>query len=797
MKPELIYPVLYDLVATIGAEVHAKPLIMRIMQRLMLHTGLPVSIWIERVEQSWLVLYSIGLFSSGQEIEISMEHFHPGWTTNRELLCSLGVDTDTWKCALLLRVSDKQVIILLSKQEPNYSVPWAEIFEPVMGNLQKAVHLCRINDERTRTLVRTVDEQKLRFQESEGRFRELIEQAPISIQIFRSDGTCLLVNPAWEKMWNAKYEQLADYNVLKDSQLEENGQMESILRAFAGEQVFIDAHFYNPTKNKGYPGPGKPLWLRANLFPLKNQKGQVTHVVIMHEDITDRIKAEKENALLRTAIEQNAEPIMVLDINGYIILANTACAELYGTDVDQLTRSSAALLSQVEQDGALYDKIRKTILKGRVWTGEVILEVEGKKRLISRRVSPVYDTQGIIRYQIVLDRDITEERRRHEKMAHMQRLEALGVLAGGIAHDFNNLLGIIMGNVSLARSKTDSRDEVSEYLENIEKTSHRAAHLCKQMLAYSGKGKFVIQPINLSQMVEEMGSLLEVSIHKTIVMRYELSPHIPSIDADVAQLQQVIMNLVINASEAIGEKNGTIVISTGVMDTDDDYINSLHVEDTTVKPGKYVWLEVSDTGCGMDAETQSRLFEPFFTTKFTGRGLGMSAILGIVRGHQGAIKVYSEVGKGTTIKILFPAVETKPIDLHVKKQAEQPKETGGKVLVVDDEEMILDVASMILQKGGYQVIKAHDGFEALKKLKEHRDEISCVLLDMMMPRMGGEETFSEMRRIKPDVKVLLSSGYNEQTATNRFAGKGLAGFIQKPYTMETLLAKVAELHHDE
>ncbi len=354
-----------------------------------------------------------------------------------------------------------------------------------------------------------------------------------------------------------------------------------------------------------------------------------------------------------------------------------------------------------------------------------------------------------------------------------------------------------MGNVSLARSKTDSRDEVSEYLENIEKTSHRAAHLCKQMLAYSGKGKFVIQPINLSQMVEEMGSLLEVSIHKTIVMRYELSPHIPSIDADVAQLQQVIMNLVINASEAIGEKNGTIVISTGVMDTDDDYINSLHVEDTTVKPGKYVWLEVSDTGCGMDAETQSRLFEPFFTTKFTGRGLGMSAILGIVRGHQGAIKVYSEVGKGTTIKILFPAVETKPIDLHVKKQAEQPKETGGKVLVVDDEEMILDVASMILQKGGYQVIKAHDGFEALKKLKEHRDEISCVLLDMMMPRMGGEETFSEMRRIKPDVKVLLSSGYNEQTATNRFAGKGLAGFIQKPYTMETLLAKVAELHHDE
>ncbi len=918
MRAEHIYPILYDLVVTIGSELSERPLIRRIMQRLMLHTGLPAALWLERQAQAWDVSHMFGVCSG----EIQPERFpYPissGWVDDRRILSDMGLDA-SWQSLLVLQVDHERLIVMLSKRLPDTSLPWAQVFQPIMGNLRTALHLCRLNDEQTEKLANKVTEQTIHLRESEERFRDLAEQAPISIQIFRADGTCLLANSAWERLWNASFEQLVDYNLFEDEQLVAGGQMENIMRAFSGEHVFVDAHSYNPACNKNYEHPDRELWLRANIFPLRNNRGDVTHVVVMHEDIsawkeadhrlqeserryrnlvslipdgiglcrdgswlmanpamikafgatsmdalkgtpvverihpayrgqvpvdgkwdvaggkekfegliqmlrmddsefwaeiqlqpftteegmpsilvvlrdvTDRVRVERENALLRTAIEQGSDPIMLLNTEGHVLLANPAAAHLYGVELSWMLGRSVDEFQQSMQDGVQFSHIQESIHEQKIWTGEITVEVDGKKKIISRRVSPVYDSQGNIHCQIVMDRDISEERQRQEKMAHMQRLESLGVLAGGIAHDFNNLLGIIMGNASLARSQVNPVDDLAEFLENIETTSHRASHLCKQMLAYSGKGKFVIRPINLSQIVEEMGRLLEVSIHKTIVLRYELCADIPAIEADVAQMQQVIMNLVINASEAIGENNGTIVLSTGVMDADSNYLSGVNVEDYAMKAGKYVWIEVSDTGCGMDEQTKMRLFEPFFTTKFTGRGLGMSAILGIVRGHRGAIKVYSEMGKGTTIKILFPAVEAKPVKLQLSEEHPVMQKSSGKILVVDDEEMIRDVACMILKKGGFEVIEAKDGMDAIDKLKSHGDEIVCVLLDMMMPEMGGEEAFSEMRRIKPDIKVLLSSGYNEQTATNRFAGKGLAGFIQKPYTVKGLLSKVSEL----
>ncbi|RMG90495.1 MAG: response regulator, partial [Zetaproteobacteria bacterium] len=388
------------------------------------------------------------------------------------------------------------------------------------------------------------------------------------------------------------------------------------------------------------------------------------------------------------------------------------------------------------------------------------------------------------------DQDVTKEKQEQEKLEHVQRLESLGVLAGGIAHDFNNLLTAIMGHAALARMKAKPLDPVIENLAAIEQTSQRAADLCKQMLAYSGKGRFVVQPVNLSEMVAEMTRLLEVSIHKGVVLRYELAENLPAIEADVAQMQQVIMNLVINANEAIGERSGNIMIATGMMQADADYLKSVYVEEG-LAPGRYVYLEVSDTGCGMDEETQRRLFEPFFTTKFTGRGLGMSAILGIVRGHHGAIKVYSEKGKGTTFKVLFPAAQSGAVSLKESQAVKAPK-GEGMVLVVDDEDTVREIAAMMLEEAGYTVLQAADGLEAVEKVRELGDAIDCVLLDMTMPHMGGEEAFTEMRRICPDIRVVLCSGYNQQTATQRFAGKGLAGFIQKPYTAKTLLSMVAE-----
>jgi len=381
--------------------------------------------------------------------------------------------------------------------------------------------------------------------------------------------------------------------------------------------------------------------------------------------------------------------------------------------------------------------------------------------------------------------DITEQKENAKKLEHTQRLESLGVLAGGIAHDFNNILTAIMGNAALAERSLDTASPAKINLARIEQATQRAADLCKQMLAYSGKGQFVIKTINVSDLVDEMVHLIEVSIEKNVVIKYHLTEGLPLVEVDVAQLQQVILNLITNANEAIDNKSGVVSFSTGVMHADKAYLES-SICDTSVPEGRYVYIEVSDTGCGMDAITMEKMFDPFYTTKFTGRGLGMSAVLGIVRGHNGALRVYSELNKGTTFKVLFPASE----QAEPHKIGAQPSENSwrpsGVVLVVDDEESICEVVSMMLEDMGFSTLTAKDGVEAVAVYEQHQDDIFCVLLDMTMPRMDGKACFRELRRINKDVKVVLTSGYSEEDATGRFQGKGLAGFIQKPYSPEYL-----------
>ncbi len=410
-----------------------------------------------------------------------------------------------------------------------------------------------------------------------------------------------------------------------------------------------------------------------------------------------------------------------------------------------------------------------------------------------------YDDHGTPYKSVGTTQDITriieeeKERKQHqEKMEHVQRLESLGVLAGGIAHDFNNILTAILGNAELARIKIDTSSQAQHYIKHITQASQKAANLCRQMLAYSGKGQFIIQATNLSDLVVEMNQLLSVTLPKNVVLRLDLSKQLPAIDADVTQLQQVIMNLVINASEAIGEHSGAISIATGVVRIDQDYLATTFV-DEELKEGLYVYLEVSDTGCGMDDETHARIFEPFFTTKFTGRGLGMAAILGIVRGHEGAIKSYSELGKGTTFKLFFPQSSENASPLPSAQTKALGWRSNGCVLIVDDEETIREVGTDMLIDLGLSVKQASDGLQAIEVYKEYKHEIHVVILDMTMPHMGGEDTYVELCRINPDVQVILSSGYNEQDTTNRFAGKGLAGFLQKPYTSDELATQLSKI----
>ncbi len=383
-----------------------------------------------------------------------------------------------------------------------------------------------------------------------------------------------------------------------------------------------------------------------------------------------------------------------------------------------------------------------------------------------------------------------EQQQLEKQLLHAQKLESLGVLAGGIAHDFNNILMAIIGNADLALMRINKESPATENLHRIEQAAARAADLAKQMLAYSGKGKFVVENIDLNNLLEDMLHMLEVSISKKAVLRLNLHPHLPLVEADATQIRQIVMNLVINSSEAIGDRSGVIAITTGCMDCDKQYLKDVWL-DEHITAGLYVFLEVADSGCGMDKSVMAKLFDPFFTTKFTGRGLGMAAVLGIVRGHKGAIKVYSEPKKGTTFKVLLPA-SGKPAELFNGVSAGDGWTGCGTVLLVDDEESVRGIGREMLSELGFSTITANDGREAVEIYKAN-PHITFVILDLTMPHMDGEQCFRELLRINPALNVIMSSGFNEQEVTQKFVGKGLAGFIQKPYKMSVLSEVIRSL----
>ncbi|MDQ6987598.1 MAG: PAS domain S-box protein [Mariprofundaceae bacterium] len=515
-------------------------------------------------------------------------------------------------------------------------------------------------------------------------------------------------------------------------------------------------------------------------------------VLVVARDISLRKQAEEESERLRVAVEQSPEAVVITDSTGKIVYANQATLRMTGMPLSDVAGMYAAEIRGGRQDDALSQEITTALNAGASWHGELILcRADGSERIVERRVSPVIQ-RGSTQYHVCVDRDVTDERRQQEKVEHSQRLESLGVLAGGIAHDFNNILTAILGNASLARMKFADNEAAVKFLDRIERSSNRAAELCKQMLAYSGKGHFIIKPVNLSLMLRETANLLQVSIGKGIQLDFDLNANIPTVQVDTTQLQQVMMNLVINASDAIGKAAGVITLRTGVLQVDAYELEKSSTGEDLV-PGPYVFLEVRDSGCGMSEETKKKLFDPFYTTKFTGRGLGMSAVLGIVRGHHGAIIVKSKPGAGTVFRILLP-----PSDSIASDDIEVDDDVAewcpaGTVLVVDDEIDVREAAVMMLEDMGFQTIQAGDGEEAVAVYRRYRQDIALVLLDMTMPKLDGLGCFLKLRELDPHVRVLLSSGYNEKEVTSAFAEDELDGFVQKPYRIEVLSTQIRQV----
>ncbi|MCP4605531.1 MAG: response regulator [Proteobacteria bacterium] len=510
-----------------------------------------------------------------------------------------------------------------------------------------------------------------------------------------------------------------------------------------------------------------------------------------------RIRAEEalkqSEEKFRSLVENSPDYIYVTDIKGTVHFINRTYPKHKEEDV-----IGKSIYDFVHPDHCdlTRDTIKKVYQSGRPTSFET--KAFGPDNSLVRhetRFIPILSGGKVVSLIGVVT-DITDRKQAEEerlalnrKVQQAQKLESLGVLAGGIAHDFNNLLMGMLGNTDLTLRELPPESPSIGKLREIETSITRAADLTNQMLAYSGKGKFIIKQLDLRVAVEEMCHLLEVSISKKVTLKFDFEDAVPPIQSDAVQVRQIIMNLITNASEAIGDESGVISVRTGSMFCDQAHLENNLINESLQK-ATYSYLEVADTGCGMDEDTLSRIFDPFFTTKFTGRGLGLAAVLGIVRGHKGALTVDSKPGQGTTFKVLFPSVEGSAADDEKSGQKSAAIFEGKTILLVDDEPSIRTTVGAMLKDLGINVVKAVDGQEALGIFEASPDRFACVLLDLTMPIMDGEECYKELRRIRKDVCVILTSGYNEPESFVHSADRGVAAFVKKPYSLEQLVEKL-------
>jgi len=531
--------------------------------------------------------------------------------------------------------------------------------------------------------------------------------------------------------------------------------------------------------------------------PLRDSDGRVVALACMAQDITERKKAEEavreSEEKYRNLVERNNDGVIIAQ-DRVLKFCNNRMGELFGYTVhemleipflDHFSPDERPRIRDIYQRRLRGESVPSTHEMAALHRDGTRIEIETNSGIITHQGRPA--TFSFLRDITERKQAAARERRLEKQLQQAQKLESLGVLAGGVAHDFNNLLAGMLGHSELALSKLPPENPACANIERVVQAAERASHLSRQMLAYAGRGQLEFRPTDLNDLAREILHLLEAAVPKRVRLSAQPTETPAVIEADLGQMQQVIMNLVINGAEAIGERPGNVMISTGSETLSDDERRYSRFTATNLASGRYVFLEVRDDGPGMDEETLSKVFDPFFTTKFVGRGLGLSALLGIVRGHKGGIDVQSEPGKGTTFRLVFPVTGQAPEDTKV---VAAEGSLAGTILVIDDEEVVRTMTSEMLTPHGMKVLTAESGTAGVALYKERYAEIGLVLLDYSMPEMGGEETFKELRKINPDVPVILTSGFGQEEATRRFAGQGLTGFMQKPYRLAALLAEV-------
>ncbi|MBA7613021.1 Sensor kinase CckA [subsurface metagenome] len=617
--------------------------------------------------------------------------------------------------------------------------------------------------------------------------KDAIEFAGIGLYRYKFDGTVLFMNRCAMRIFDIE-DKFPDPSAVA-------GKNISDLITYTGPKGFLRKEVRKHRRIHSLEDNFRTLsginkWVEHDLYVVRDSEtGEEAIQAIMY-DITERKQSDKalreSEEKYRTLFEESKDVIFICTPDGKFLDINPAGVKLFGY-------SSEEEILKINIDKELYfdSSIRKAVKRnldqqGFVKNYDILLKrKDGQHITVVMTANTVMDENGKVAAYRGIMRDITERKKMEQQLIQAQKMENIGTLAGGIAHDFNNILCSILGFASLMKIKISKDHPFFNYIDTIEKSAQRAAELTNQLLAFSRGGKYVLEPINLNSIGNDILKIITQTFDRSIEIETYLYDQLPTIEVDSGQIHQAVMNLCLNARDAMLD-GGKLIIETDEVTLTEEYIKT-HMG---ARQGRYVILSVTDTGIGIAKEAQHRIFEPFFTTKETGKGtgLGLAMVYGVVKNHGGYVSVYSEKDEGTTFKVYLP-VSGKP---KAKRLEEDIEMRGGDelILIVDDEESIRFLAKDILEGHGYTVLSAENGAKAINVYTKNRDEIDLVILDIVMPKMGGEKTFLRLKKINPEVKVLLSTGYSQNGKAKKILDSGVKGFIQKPYQVNKLLSKV-------
>lgn len=659
-------------------------------------------------------------------------------------------------------------------------VIWADVsVSPVRG--PNGVYVATVGVISDITLRKRAEES---MRESEERFRRLYEQSPAPYQSLDAEGNLIDVNSAWLATlgydrgevigkWFGEFLAGDSASLLSErfEQLKERGENH-------------DVEYELKRKD------GTTILVSFEARVARNDKGEFLQTHCVFTNITERRNAEIERERLASAIEQAAEIVVITDAQGTILYVNPAFEKVTGYKHEEAIGKTPRILKSGEHDTEFYKRLWGTIKGGDIWSGRLInRKRDGQLYHEDATISPVKDSSGKIVNFVAVKRDITEHLELSKQLYQAQKMEAVGTLAGGVAHDFNNILQVVLGYSELILGDEKLPGDHRADLEKIRESAGRGADLVQRLLTFGKKAEIKPQPLNLNHRITELRKMLERIIPKMIDIQLLLDEDLATIDADPIQIDQVLMNLAVNARDAMPE-GGALFIETQNVIVDADCARS-HLE---AKPGQYVLLRISDTGHGMDKETLEHIFEPFYTTKRLGQGtgLGLAMLFGIVKQHHGFIKCNSEIGHGTTFSIYLPALASHE-DIEQTRVGPMPRRGAETILLVDDEDLIRDLGKRILRKAGYTVLTASNGKEALEIYRKEQRRIALVILDLIMPEMGGEECLEGLLSLDPSVKVLIATGHSANAATKKTLSSGAMGVVSKPYDIPQVLEIVREV----